>query len=295
MLQSEAKDPRLPRSGLRLMTAYKYWDFPTTTEIWWSAHVKDFEEVDASREPIKSINIRVQDEEPKIVNAMKQKEFAINVPQYLLYLQERARKAGAEVLKKRLPIGTGLSIALKAAEDHAVAAGRGKADCFVNASGLGAGKLCGDKAMYPIRGQTVLVKGEAANPYTRSGEDYGSYCIVRPGSGTSILGGTREADVWNETPDPAVTERIMKYAAMNVPELLTGPDGGFEVVSVQCGLRPGRKGGPRIEAEVVDGYTIVHAYGHAGGGYQNSIGSARLTSRLVKESLSTSTQPTAKL
>ncbi|KAK3676190.1 hypothetical protein LTR78_003940 [Recurvomyces mirabilis] len=295
ILQNEKKDPQLPRSGLKLMTAYKYWDFPTTTDIWWSPYVKDFEEVNASREPIKSINKRAREGEPMIVDAMMQKEFAINVPQYLLYLQERARKAGAEVIQQRLPIESGLNNAMEAAEGHAVAAGRGNADCFVNASGLGAGKLCGDQAMYPIRGQTVLVKGEAVNPYTRSGKDYGSYCIVRPGSGTSILGGTREADVWDETPDPAVTQRIIKYAAMNVPELLTGPDGGFEVVSVQCGLRPGRKGGPRIGIEALDGYKIVHAYGHAGGGYQNSIGSARLVSKLVQESLSSSTQAVAKL
>lgn len=65
------------------------------------------------------------------------------------------------------------------------------------------------------------------------------------------------------------------------PELLTAEDGGFEVISVQCGLRPGRKGGPRLESEVFGGRTIVHAYGHAGGGYQNSVGSARAVLKLV--------------
>ena len=37
--------------------------------------------------------------------------------------------------------------------------------------------------------------------------------------------------------------------------------------SVQCGLRPAREKGPRVEAEVVDGkFKMVHSYGHAGAG-----------------------------
>ena len=50
------------------------------------------------------------------------------------------------------------------------------------------------------------------------------------------------------------------------PELFA-QDGLFEVLSVQCGLRPAREGGPRVELEVVDGmYKVVHSYGHAGAG-----------------------------
>ncbi|KAK5108780.1 hypothetical protein LTR62_007840 [Meristemomyces frigidus] len=295
LLKIEDEDPKLPKSGLKLMTAYKYWDEPVTTDIWWAPYVKDFCHLSLGNEPVRSINEAVTKGQPKIIEAMTQKEFAINVPQYLLYLQERAKKYGARVTKTRLPIEAGLNGALKAAEREAISAGRGKADCIINASGLGAAKLCGDEAMFPIRGQTILVKGEPSRPYTRTGKDHGSYCISRPGSGTSILGGTRDADAWDDTPDPAVTERILKYAAMNVPELLTGPDGGFEIVSVQCGLRPGRKGGPRVEREVCGGYKVVHAYGHAGAGYQNSIGSARLVVKLVEESLSTVKEPAVKL
>lgn len=69
-----------------------------------------------------------------------------------------------------------------------------------------------------------------------------------------------------------------------VPELLTGEDGGFEVLSVQCGLRPGRRGGVRMERDSVGEKRVVHAYGHAGSGYQNSVGSAREVVRLVGES-----------
>ena len=85
-----------------------------------------------------------------------------------------------------------------------------------------------------------------------------------------------------------------------VPELLTGEDGGFEVLSVQCGLRPGRRGGVRVEEEVLKGegervVRVVHAYGHAGAGYQNSVGSARKVVRLVGESVAIAEGLQAKL
>ena len=50
------------------------------------------------------------------------------------------------------------------------------------------------------------------------------------------------------------------------PELLNA-DGEFEVLSVQCGLRPSRRGGPRVEEEIVDKkFIVVHSYGHGGAG-----------------------------
>ena len=121
-------------------------------------------------------------------------------------------------------------------------------------------------------GVTVLVKGEATavssldgpNPVERL------YVIPRPGSGTTILGGTMQEDVWDEHPDPAQTERMLKGNARLCSELLTGDDGGFEVISVQCGLRPARKGGARVENEIIsDGggrrdIVVTHAYGHSG-------------------------------
>jgi len=211
----------------------------------------------------------------------------VNVPRYLLYLQEKARSRGVQVIKARLATDGDFSTALQEAEKLAQASGRPQASCFVNATGLGAKKLCGDEAMYPIRGQTVLVKGEASSTITRVGDGYRAYCIPRPGSGTTILGGTKEDGVWDETPDDKITKQILMHNAWQIPELLTGSGGGFEVISVQCGLRPARRGGPRMETEIVGTRAVVHAYGHAGAGYQNSIGSARDVVRMVGESLAT--------
>lgn len=69
---------------------------------------------------------------------------------------------------------------------------------YVNATGIGARALVGDESVGPVAGQTVLVRGEAEAIRTRVGKEEGAirYVIPRPGSGTSILGGTRGVGVW---------------------------------------------------------------------------------------------------
>jgi D-amino-acid oxidase len=52
-----------------------------------------------------------------------------------------------------------------------------KADLIVNCTGLLASKLGGveDKSVYPVRGQLVVVRNEAACLFTTSGTDDGPY------------------------------------------------------------------------------------------------------------------------
>lgn len=295
VMDREKQDPQLPRSGLKMYDSLHYWDGPVKEELWWAPHVKDFRPLSPLQDPLLSIHKRIPAHAPGIKEGAACRAMSVNVPQYLLYLQEKARSLGAQVIKARLPVDAGLQNALLAAENHVVAHGRSRPDCFVNATGLGAAKLCADEAMFPIRGQTVLVKGEADAIRTRIGEGYTAYCIPRPGSGMTILGGTKEIGNWSESVNPETTAHILERCSYIVPELLTGKDGGFEVVSAQCGLRPGRQGGPRMEGVVVGGRQVVHAYGHAGAGYQNSIGSARLVVKLVGERLGSAGVLSAKL
>lgn len=49
------------------------------------------------------------------------------------------------------------------------------------------------------------------------------------------------------------------------------------------GLRPMRKGGPRVGKERIRGVWTVHNYGHGGYGYQASYGSADAAVCLVDE------------
>lgn len=71
----------------------------------------------------------------------------------------------------------------------------------------------------------------------------------------------RDTAVCDET-----TVKILEGCKGLAPELLR-ENGEFEVLSSQVGLRPSRKGGPRVEVEVLEGgEVVVHSYGHSGAG-----------------------------
>jgi D-amino-acid oxidase len=221
----------------------------------------------------------------------------VNVPMYLKYLQQKAELLGAIVIRAALPIGSAFSETLEAAanvvKEHFNQFNYAKGppiSAFVNATGISALKLVPDPNIYPVRGQTVTVAGEAnhittidalsANPTTTSTPIM--YILPRPHSNTTILGGTKQIGDWTAEPDPQTTEEILGRAKEWASELLN-EKGEFEVLSVQVGLRPGRKGGARVEIENLDGVTVCHAYGHAGAGYQNSVGSANKVVKLLEK------------
>lgn len=79
----------------------------------------------------------------------------------------------------------------------------------------------------------------------------------------------------------------MKRAVAVRPELVAEGQGieGLDIIRHGVGLRPLRDEGPRIEADKVDGVSIVHNYGHGGFGYQASFGCADATVKLVNDVL----------
>lgn len=66
---------------------------------------------------------------------------------------------------------------------------------MVNCTGLAAKELAHDERVFPTRGQTILVKGEAEMARLRRGDGWICYVIRRPGQGT-ILGGSYQEDDW---------------------------------------------------------------------------------------------------
>ena len=129
----------------------------------------------------------------KIGSAVGFKTICIDVPRHLKYLLSSIIDAGGKLIKARLPTDKGLPGALRLAASWAASQESNEELVFVNASGLGAEELVQDNAMFPVKGQTVLVKGEAKYAKTMN-ED--KYVIPRPGSGTTILGDTREVGTW---------------------------------------------------------------------------------------------------
>jgi D-amino-acid oxidase len=177
---------------------------------------------------------------------------AVEMETYLPWLQERFRRSGGQTIRR----------AIKSFDEV-------PGERVVNATGLAAGRLCGDDAVFPVRGQTVLVR----NPgLTTSVRDEERNLYVHPRSADVVLGGTFQAGAWDLTPDPVQRRQIIARCTEVVPELRNA-----EVVGEKVGLRPARLGGPRLEREG----RIVHAYGHGGAGMTLSWGCAEEITRLV--------------
>jgi D-amino-acid oxidase len=147
-----------------------------------------------------------------------------------------------------------------------------------------------DEAVYPARGQIVVVRNVAEAMVTSNGtedaDDEILYMMTRAAGGGTVLGGTYQPGNWDANPDPNIAVRIMNRAVKALPSL-TGGKGieGLDIIRHGVGLRPARKGGVRIEKEMIDGKWVVHNYGHAGWGYQGSYGCAEMVVELVDQIL----------
>ena len=137
---------------------------------------------------------------------------------------------------------------------------------IINATGLGSLKLLGDETMYPIRGQTVLVKGVLGTGglVTRLGKNKGKTIAIMPRQqeNVTVVGVTREEGSWDVTEDTRTTAKLVEKAGEVVDVA------GVKVLHAQIGLRPARRGGARVEVERVgkEEKFVIHAYGHAGAG-----------------------------
>ncbi|SPO39807.1 related to D-amino acid oxidase [Pseudozyma flocculosa] len=190
----------------------------------------------------------------------------------------------------------------------------GPVDLLILSPGLGARTLKGleDAAVHPHRGQVVLVNApwlKRESPFGSSGGGGGGlgaerqdknelpgFSIVRRqggretytiprGDGTVVCGGTRLVDDWDAAVRPETTRAILQRCLRVCPQLAR-PDRTLphlhgakvedvEVLGVNVGLRPARKGGVRLERGAdVDGTKVVYNYGYGGWGYQASWGAA---------------------
>ncbi|KAJ9157712.1 putative D-amino acid oxidase [Pleurostoma richardsiae] len=194
--------------------------------------------------------------------------FMVNTQGYLCWLNAQCLKQGIEMRR------TSYGDIRQVFQDI-------PADAYFNCTGLGSYHLRGveDKNLYPTRGQVMLVetpKTPLKTMYFRSPRRVDSdttYVFPRHPSGGVILGGCRVDNDWNGEPDLGFAEDIKKRCCALAPEL--GKPEDLKVIYHAVGLRPSRKGGPRVEPETIDGKLVVHNYGAGGAGYQSSWGTAK--------------------
>jgi D-amino-acid oxidase len=128
-----------------------------------------------------------------------------------------------------------------------------------------------DTDVHPIRGQTILVKAPGVNEFLSSrlgpgaliltrylyNEPYpatdtvpaghATYMIPRPSpEGHVLMGGTFQPNNWDLSVDIDTAKGIWERCVKMAPVL---KDEKTRIISHNVGLRPARRGGPRIEAE----------------------------------------------
>ncbi|KAF9545091.1 hypothetical protein EC957_011246 [Mortierella hygrophila] len=213
---------------------------------------------------------------------------SIHAPKYLKYLQEQILARGGSIDRATIP-------SLKALARAPHSADGSKADIIINCSGLGSRNLPGvhDHQMFPTRGQIVIVKvpdslWPKAKQFTMERYAEGSamgtgtitYVIPRD-NGEIVLGGTMEHWNYQEAASEETTKAIVKRVVATKPDLFSNAT----ILRSCVGLRPNRRGGVRISAAVEqldwnEGWgdskvvVVAHNYGHAGFGYQASVGCA---------------------
>jgi D-amino-acid oxidase len=184
----------------------------------------------------------------------------VDMPTYLTYLERRLTAAGITI-----EIGAVRSL------DEV----RHRAPVIVNCAGLGARYLVDDVELFATAGQVVVVRNPGIDRFFQDVADGEELTYVIPHDRYVILGGNAVARSEELVVDPDVTAGIIKRCTNVEPRLRDAP-----VLGHRVGLRPTRAT-VRLEREDVDGYVVVHNYGHGGAGLTLSWGCARDVQTLV--------------
>ncbi|RDB30565.1 D-amino-acid oxidase [Hypsizygus marmoreus] len=239
-----------------------------------------------------------------VVHGLTFTSITLDTPKYLPYLASRFTAAGGKIIKASVQhinqVVEGGESAFSSERNPP-----SPPDAVLVCTGIGTRFLGGveDKDMYPIRGQTVLIRA----PWIKFGRTIGhpdgtwTYVIPRR-SGDIILGGTKDANDWYPHPRPETTRDILERNFAMCPELAppeirekrtpTIEDVIALIIEEGCGLRPARKGGIRLEVEWLEAgdtgkkVPIVFNYGHGGYGFQSSWASADIALTLLEDATS---------
>jgi len=188
----------------------------------------------------------------------------VDTSKYLDYLTARFRNAGGAIVPD-------ICFATGGFEKHELLQ---RNDCIIHCSGIGAHGLVPDPDLEPHRGQIVIVE-KLELGYAVVCDD-SPFMYAFPRNGDCVFGGTNTIS-YERAPDPADTERIVAECSrvLNIDRP--------RVLAERVGLRPFRRSGVRVEAEILgDGRTVIHNYGHGGSGFTLSWGCAEAVFDLAR-------------
>ncbi len=239
----------VPEAGVSAVELLELVDQPVSP--WWSQAVRRVRPAEA-------------EELPQDYNAGYVVEIPlIESPLYLPYLRRRFQNLGGHIEQKTITDLTEVG---------------GQNSLVVNCTGLAAGQLAGDEAVYPIRGQLVRIKAIEGQRLLMNDTRADAPTYIFPRRDDCILGGTAEENNWDTQPDPRTAEAILAKCRRLVPAIENA-----EVLEHLAGLRPGRRE-VRLELERLSPERAsIHNYGHGGAGYTLSWGCADEVVKLTSE------------
>jgi D-amino-acid oxidase len=192
----------------------------------------------------------------------------VTMPQYLTWLHERYLSAGGRAIT--LIRHSTLADAVRGAASRVI----------VNCTGIGAHELVPDPEVNPVRGQAVVVANPGITSFFGGTGPDGDLTYYFPHGDRVVLGGSEQPGDWRREPDPRLARQIVAACSAIEPALQ-----GAAVLEHRVGLRPVR---PEVRLEAVqgpDGVTVVHNYGHGGGGVTLSWGCAGEAAALAQAAL----------
>ncbi|RDB30564.1 D-amino-acid oxidase [Hypsizygus marmoreus] len=240
---------------------------------------------------------------PGVLSGASFSSLTMDTPKYLQYLASRLTAAGGKIIRATVQhlnqVVEGGESAFSAEKNPP-----SPPDAVLVCTGIGSRFLGGveDKTVYPIRGQTVLVRAPWIKFGRSTAEADGRWTYVIPRrNGDIIIGGTQGVDDWYPYPRPESTRDILERVFAMCPELAppeirekrtpTLDDVIPLIIEEGCGLRPARKDGVRLEVEWLQAnetgkkVPIVFNYGHGGYGFMSSWGSANIALKLLEDAI----------
>ncbi|KAJ8509386.1 hypothetical protein ONZ45_g8438 [Pleurotus djamor] len=271
----------------------------------WEAHYQDKQ---PRPNPISDMpSFRYLSQEALVPSAVEGVAFdplSVDAPRYVNYLMTKFLSSGGQIERAFIQhidqIIEGGAKVFSTSKDTPSS----EVDAIFVCTGLGARTLGGveDKAVHPIRGQTVIIHA----PWVRSGmallgNTVGTYIVPRRSGDVVLPDSFRVPGDWYPKVRPETTIDILTRSLSICPELAPPEIRAFRtptiddieplIVEEGCGLRPGRTGGVRLEVEWFKNgmngtkIPVVYNYGHAGRGFRSSWGSAAVAVELLQESL----------
>ena len=256
------------RSGVTVVTAHAV--VPRTTKWrppWWTNVTPDFTywTPQRTREFVRQTRSHAD-----YRVAYSYKTVMIDTPKYLRFLYDEFVGIGGRVILANV---TSIRSLTAAPSPFSV---------VVNCAGLAATEFADvtdTRELYAVRGRTVIVLAPDVTDIWRQIADEPTYVLPR-GDGTVVLGGSYEHH--NTTlalDDLQLADAIVERCADIVPSIRRA-----RILRHECGLRPYRTGGCRLEREERQNSAcvLIHNYGHGGAGVQSSWGCAQHVIDIVR-------------